>query len=98
MRRRIKGLAAMLAVASALVITSVASSRRAPSADHDLTGTSAPNQVPHTIKFTPWGPDQSTIDATKSVLLKHPALLPYLKGKRTRLLAFEFVESAVKTD
>jgi len=97
MRGRIKVLAAMLAVASALVITSVASSRRAPSESHDLKGATKRSQEPHTIKVTPWGPDQTTIDTTKRQLVKNSALLPYLKGKRYRMLSFDFIESAVKS-
>jgi hypothetical protein len=97
MRRRIKVLAAIFAVASVLVITSVASSRRAPSESHDLKGATKRSQEPHTIKVTPWGPDQITIDTTKRQLLKHPTLLSYLKGKRYRMLSFDFIESAVKS-
>ena len=98
MRRRITILAAMLAIASALVISSIASNRRATAEKETRKGAPARPQEPHTIKVTPWGPDQETIDATKSQLTKQPALAPYLKGKRYRLIAFDFVESAVKTD
>src|ERR1044071_2128959 len=98
MRRRIMTLAAMLAVASALVISSIASNRRAASDKETRKGERARPQEPHTIKVTPWGPEQATIDATRDQLAKHPALAPYLKGKRYRLISFDFVESAVKTD
>jgi len=53
-------------------------------------------QSPHTITVTPWGPDQATIDDTKSRLLKNPALQRYLAGKRSRMLSFDFLESSVK--
>jgi hypothetical protein len=55
-------------------------------------------QGAHTITVTPWGPDQATIDGTKRRLSKHPALQTYLKGKRYRMLSFDFVESAVKVE
>lgn len=53
-------------------------------------------QSPHTITVTPWGPDQPTIDATRSRLLKNPALQRYLAGKSSRMLSFDFLESGVK--
>ncbi|HLF84503.1 MAG TPA: hypothetical protein VI837_10040 [Blastocatellia bacterium] len=51
---------------------------------------------PHIITVTPWGPDQATIDDTKSRLLKNPALQRYLAGKSYRMLSFDFLESGVK--
>lgn len=98
MRRRITVLAAVFAVASALVISSIASNRYALSDKDSRKDATKRSQEPHTIKVTPWGPDQPTIDATKSQLLKTPALAPILKGKRYRMLSFDFVESAVKTN
>lgn len=53
-------------------------------------------QSPHTITVTPWGPDQATIDATKSRLLKNPALQRYLAGRSFRMLSFDYLESDVK--
>jgi hypothetical protein len=53
-------------------------------------------QGAHTITVTPWGPDQATIDDTKSGLLKNQTLLRYLTGKNYRMLAFDFLESGVK--
>jgi hypothetical protein len=50
----------------------------------------------HTITVTPWGPDQATIDETKTRLLKNPILQRYLDGKNYRLLSFDFLESGVK--
>jgi hypothetical protein len=54
-------------------------------------------QEPHSIQVTPWGPDQATIDETKSNLLKQSSLQRYLKGARYRMLSFDFVESDTKT-
>ena len=54
------------------------------------------SQGPHTITVTQWGPDQVTIDETKSRLVSHPSLQRYLKGTRYRMLSFDFVESALK--
>lgn len=51
----------------------------------------------HTITVTPWGPDQATIDETKSRLLKNETLLHYLDGNKYRLLSFDFVENGAKT-
>ena len=53
-------------------------------------------QGAHTITVTPWGPDQATIDDTKSGLLKNQTLQRYLTGKNYRMLAFDFLESGVK--
>jgi hypothetical protein len=50
----------------------------------------------HMIAVTPWGPDQATIDETKSRLLKNAMLQRYLASKNYRLLSFDFVENAVK--
>ena len=50
----------------------------------------------HTITVTPWGPDQATIDETKTRLLNNPVLQRYLAGKNYRLLSFDFLESGVK--
>lgn len=52
-------------------------------------------QGAHTITVTPWGPDQATIDDTKSGLLKNRTLQRYLAGKN-RLISFDFLESGVK--
>lgn len=51
---------------------------------------------PHTITVTPWGPDQQTIEDTKSRLLRNPAVQRYLAGKSSRMLSFEFLESGTK--
>jgi hypothetical protein len=53
-------------------------------------------QGSHTITVTPWGPDQATIDETKTRLLRNPILQRYLAGKNYRLLSFDFLESGVK--
>jgi hypothetical protein len=53
-------------------------------------------QGAHTITVTPWGPDQATIDDTKSGLLKNQTLQRYLTGKNYRMLAFDFLESGIK--
>ena len=52
-------------------------------------------QGQHTITVTPWGPDQATIDDTKSRLLKTPTLKRFLAGS-SRMLSFDFVDSSVK--
>jgi hypothetical protein len=44
----------------------------------------------------PLGPDQQTIDDTKSRLLKNADVQRYLAGKRWRMLSFDFLESGVK--
>ncbi|MCI0490848.1 MAG: hypothetical protein L0229_30010 [Blastocatellia bacterium] len=48
------------------------------------------------VSVTPWGPDQATIDATKSRLLKDPSVTNYLSGTKHRLLSFELLESQEK--
>jgi hypothetical protein len=53
-------------------------------------------QGAHNITVTPWGPDQATIDETKTRLLRNPILQRYLAGKNYRLLSFDFLESGVK--
>src|SRR5262245_20118276 len=58
----------------------------------------AQNPGPHTITVTPWGPDQETIDETKQRVEKNPRVQFYLKGKRYRMISFDFVESAVKQE
>ena len=50
----------------------------------------------HTITVTPWGPDQATIDDTKSRLLNNPAVQRFMSGKSSRMLSFDFLESNVK--
>ena len=57
---------------------------------------SGKTQAAHTITVTPWGPDQATIDDTKSALLKDRKLQRYLAGKSYRMLSFDFLESGVK--
>src|SRR5215211_6263265 len=54
------------------------------------------SQGAHNIKVTPWGPEQATIDETKSNLMKHASLHQYLKGAQYRLLSFDFVETDSK--
>lgn len=49
-----------------------------------------------TIRVTPWGPSQETIDASKATVMAHPSVQKYLKGTRHRLLHFEFVEPEAK--
>ena len=51
---------------------------------------------PHTITVTPWGPDQSTIDDTKSRLFRSSAVQRHMAAKGSRMLTFDFVESGVK--
>jgi hypothetical protein len=51
---------------------------------------------PHQITVTPIGPDQATIDKTKSDLLKNPALAARLKGTRHRVVAFDFIDADPK--
>jgi hypothetical protein len=58
-------------------------------------GARGKTQGAHTITVTPWGPDQATIDDTKSGLLKNRTLRRYLAGKN-RLISFDFLESGVK--
>jgi hypothetical protein len=53
-------------------------------------------QGAHNITGPPWGPDQATIDETKTRLLRNPILQRYLAGKNYRLLSFDFLESGVK--
>ena len=53
-------------------------------------------QSPHTITVTPWGPDQATIDDTKSRLSRSLAVQRYLAGKSSRMLSFDFLESGIK--
>jgi len=55
-------------------------------------------QTQHTITVTPWGPDQATIDAAKTRLLASPLFKRSLAGMNTRMLSFDFLESAVKQE
>ena len=47
---------------------------------------------PHQITITPIGPDQATLDRTKSELLKNSAVATRLKSARHRLVNFELIE------
>jgi hypothetical protein len=50
----------------------------------------------HAITVRPWGPDQATIEKTKTRLLKNLTLQRYLAGKNYRFISFDFVESSIK--
>jgi hypothetical protein len=98
MRRRLLVLIGAVAVlASSLFVTGSLTRAKALFNRESSDAKNSPPQEPHNIKITPWGPDQSTIDETKSNLLKHPSLQRYLKGARHRMLSFDFVESDTKT-
>lgn len=81
--------AVLLVGCSFIALVSLAGAKSSLSASQKTLST-------HTITVTPWGPDQATIDETKSRLVKHPALERYLAGKNYRMLSFEFLENALK--
>jgi hypothetical protein len=56
------------------------------------TQTQAKSQEPLKITVVPYGPDQATIDARKTILLNHPSVKSYLKGTRKRVLSFELID------
>jgi len=80
---------ALLAGSSLIALASLAGARPSVSVPEKAQGL-------HTITVTPWGPDQATIDETKSRLLKNPMLQRFISGKGSRMLSFDFVESGVK--
>lgn len=55
-----------------------------------------PRHTDHTVKITPWGPTQETIDGAKAYLMKHPSVQKYLQGTSHRLLHFELLDPEVK--
>src|SRR5690242_2892386 len=86
MRRALGLLTVIMAVlATAVVALTVVRSPRP-----DASATRA--FEPHQITVTPIGPDQTTIDKTKSDLLKNPAIQLRLRGARARIVVFEFID------
>jgi len=85
----VSAVVALLAGSSFIALVSLAGAKSSPAARQKT-------ESPHTITVTPWGPDQATIDDTKSRLLKTPALQRYLAGKSYRMLSFDFLEGGVK--
>jgi hypothetical protein len=51
-------------------------------------------QEGHTIKITPIGPTQESIDAAKARVFKHPTVKQLLKGAESRMISFQLIESA----
>ncbi|HKA19527.1 MAG TPA: hypothetical protein VKN18_14655 [Blastocatellia bacterium] len=84
----------LLVCSSFIALVSTSSDRQNQVKLAGATGAKA--QGVHSISVTPWGPDQTTIDETKSKLLRNPTLQRYLDGRNYRFLSFDFVESAVK--
>ncbi len=80
---------ALLVGGSFAVLSSLASEKTAERPREKTQGA-------HTITVTPWGPDQPTIDETKTGLLKSRTLQPYLAGKNYRMLSFDLLENGTK--
>lgn len=85
MLRRIIVLSLMLILPGAMLITGASSSE-----------SKGKSQEPLTVTVTPFGPDQATIDATKTRLMNHSSVKAYLKGTRNRILSFELLDTEVK--
>jgi hypothetical protein len=49
-----------------------------------------------TVRVTPWGPTQETMDAAKAKLVQHPELHRFLRLSRNRLVSFELVQDVDK--
>lgn len=88
-RRFLMPVAVVLLVTGLVTLASLAGGKSSP-------GSTTGSQGSHTITVTQWGPDQTVVDETRKRLLKNPALLAFIKGKRFRILSFDFVESGVK--
>lgn len=56
----------------------------------------ASTQQPLTVTITLVGPDQTTLDARRASLLTDPAVLPYLKGTRNKVIFFELLDNGDK--
>ena len=86
----------LLVSSSFIALVSMSSTSGRPRQSKAASAIGAKTQGTHTITVTPWGPDQTTIDETKTRILTDPTLQHYLDGKNYRLLSFDFVENAVK--
>src|ERR1044072_7177112 len=63
---------------------------------------SSSSQEQLTVKAVPWGPTQADVGTAWRILMRHPAVLQYLRGTSYRKLTFEFISpddkySAVQT-
>jgi hypothetical protein len=66
---------------------------KASDSGNSFTFEPASPQEGHTIKITPWGPTQETVEAAKARVLKYPAVKELLKGAEYRMISFELIES-----
>lgn len=86
----------LLIFALALTTTGRFALTVARSTNAEKSAPQSPQIEAHQITITPVGPDQATIDKTRSDLLKNPALAVRLKGTRHRIVAFDFIDPDLK--
>ncbi len=85
MRRRFHVSLALLLIVISIFFTVSAAVKKNASA-----------QQPLIVTITPVGPDQAAIDAKRASLLSHPAVQPYLKGTRNKVIFFELLDNGDK--